>query len=265
MRFILFFWFSAKIGLLVWPTLSVESVDWLVPIIVSLLYILISVFILIAWDTLADYNIDILSLILFILFGTIFRFDKIASNNVGIVCKVIVWIMAAIILFRIIRNRFWFPLPEKGKILFVVIGLLSGALFSIGEAYLIVHKPGFQSQPVDTSLYTSVNYLVRALAYDASNGAVTEEFVFRGLFLGFLVKEWHNEKKAYLIQGLIFWLSHFDRILVSPIGFWIVLPISTLLFTLLAWRSRSLAPSIAAHTTFNTLQVVFAIIMMARL
>ncbi len=264
-KFILVFWFAAKIAVLILPTLTVESIDWLIPVIVSTLYIMISVFVLTAGGPLANYNIDLLSLIILLLFETIFRFDNIPSNGLAIVFKAIVWIIAGAILFRMISGRIVLARPTKTHIIYVAIGIVSGILLALVEAYLIVHKPNFRAQPVNPATYTSANYLMRALAYDASNGAVPEEFIFRGLFFGYLVRQSYSEKKAHLVQACAFWLSHFDRMFVSPIGFWLIIPTSSLLFSLLAWRSRSLVPSVAAHTLFNTFQVVLAVIIMAHM
>jgi membrane protease YdiL (CAAX protease family) len=259
--FILVFYFLTK---LILTSLPEESASWLESIFVSCLYVMIGIFILIGGDSLKNYNIDPLSLILFILFGTIFRFDIITGNSLDTLFKIGAWGICVLIVIWIIRGKIPLARPAWRSATWVSIGLVSGILLAISLAYLIVHQPGFHMEPVDISQYTSLDFIVRTIANQGSYAAIPEEFIFRGLLVGYLVKLFENDNKAYLIQGLVFWLFHFDRILISPIAFFVTIPMGALLFSLLAWRSRSLTPSVAAHATYNTFYLIFAILMSSR-
>jgi hypothetical protein len=264
-KFMLIYWFAAKLSLVVLPTLTVSSTDWLIPIIVSSIYIMIGVFILLARGPLVDYKMDFVSVVIFLMFATFLRYDIVPDNTLSIVFKVIVWVICGVILFRMLTGQIRLAYPSWSQVGYIFVGVLSGLLLAGAEAFVIVHKPDFHTQPAYLSFYSSADYLVREFAYEASNAAVLEEFAFRGLFWAYLAKQSFGERTAYLVQALLFWLSHLDRALTSPTGFWFVLPVSTVIFTLLAWRSRSLVASINAHTVSNALQSLFAAIMAVRL
>jgi membrane protease YdiL (CAAX protease family) len=256
-KFILLYFFITKISFLVIPTLIVGPVDWLEPIYVSFLYILISSFLLASYEPLDDYHINTFSIILLILFGTIFRFDIVNNNDLGILLKGINWVFAGLLLLKFIRHEFVLPSSGKNTFTWAAIGLGTGLCLSIPFAYLAVHKPDFNIGQINRTQYASLMFIMKTLAYIGSGTAIPEEFVFRGLLWGYLTKIKYPDKQAFAIQAIVTWLFHFDRIVSSPIAFWIIVPVGTLAFSLLVWRSRSLASSIMAHMVLDTFQIVF--------
>jgi membrane protease YdiL (CAAX protease family) len=257
-RFILLFSFLTETVYVIVSASSREPANWLLPIFRSILYILLATFILMTRFALADYKIDSLSLALFF-FGVVFWVDSSSKNSLSVLLRIIAWIICGIILFKVIRKEIELPTPPKSILIWILIGLVAGIALSLPIAYVLIQELGSNIRLPNPSQYTSLSFIVKSLVDDASNTAIPEEFIFRGLLLGYLLKQLDSDRKAYLVQGLIFWSFHFVGLLTSPIEFWIFLPIGTLLFSFLVFRSHSLAPAIVAHTALNTFTTIFAI------
>jgi membrane protease YdiL (CAAX protease family) len=88
-----------------------------------------------------------------------------------------------------------------------------------------------------------------------SRAVILEEPVFRGFLWGFLRERGWNEKVIWLSQAALFWLAHLNYV-QRPYTFWLVIPLSGLVYGWLAWKSRSLAPSMLAHAAYNSLAAV---------
>ena len=48
-------------------------------------------------------------------------------------------------------------------------------------------------------------------------------------------------------------LAHVYYVVRAPLSFWVIVPLSGLLFGLLAWRSRSIGSSMVAHGFTNAI------------
>lgn len=259
-KFILQFIFLAKVARLILPTLVVvDSVNWLLPIVGSIVYIMIGVFLLQDGSLQVEYNIDTLSLIFFILFGTIFRIDRVEYTTYEAAFMVAEWLIAGLLLFRVVTRKIFVPPVKWGNIKWAAIGSIAGVLLALPLSYLFVHTTGFQTPPVDTDPYTVLLSILQGLFMNGRD-AVTEEIIFRGLLFGYLAKHSGNEKQAFLIQFLLFWGFHFHYLWIPPFSFWFSVPISAFVFSMLFWRSRSLSSSIAAHILINTFMTIFSII-----
>jgi membrane protease YdiL (CAAX protease family) len=86
-------------------------------------------------------------------------------------------------------------------------------------------------------------------------GIIFEEFIFRGFLWGYLIRFGMTEWKLIVLQGIAFWFIHLGSI-TNPSAFFIVIPISTVLFSYLRKSSNSLFPPIIAHLLLNTLIVL---------
>jgi membrane protease YdiL (CAAX protease family) len=83
-------------------------------------------------------------------------------------------------------------------------------------------------------------------------GIVFEEVIFRGALWASLQDFGLSERAAFFIQAILFWVAHHKYLsLNDPYFFLIALPIITILLGLLAWRSKSLTPSLIGHFLFN--------------
>jgi hypothetical protein len=84
-----------------------------------------------------------------------------------------------------------------------------------------------------------------------STAAIDEEPLFRGFLWGYLRDLGWKEKWILIFQAFLFWTIHINYWNKFP--FIILLPFLGLLLGILAWRSRSIATSMAAHAGYNTL------------
>jgi membrane protease YdiL (CAAX protease family) len=90
-----------------------------------------------------------------------------------------------------------------------------------------------------------------SIVYQLGYAAAYEEPIFRGLLWGYLRLKGWKDAWILLLQAGLFWLGHSYYIGKAPFSFWVLLPAAGLLFGLLAWRSRSIATSMAAHGVIN--------------
>jgi hypothetical protein len=246
-----------KVVAVVTPTLTTQPTDWMRLTFVPVNYILIGIFILTTWDSLADYNIELFALLLFILLSTVLRINAAPLTTLEIILNVGTWIVSSIILFNILRLKTPVPAHKIGTFTWTVIGMVAGLLFALISIYFMTKVLGIRDTSGNPPGFPSVGFIRRVLQYLASNVDVQNEFIFRGMLLGYLVKTLKDEKKAYVLQALAFWVSGFTLAFSNPLEFWVILPLSTVLVSLLVWKSRSLAPSIMASTFFDTFYVIF--------
>lgn len=94
--------------------------------------------------------------------------------------------------------------------------------------------------------------LLGRLFYYFSFTAPVEEIIFRGFLWGYLVKSGLSEQKAMWIQAIIFLFMHWDR-MVYPLLFFIAVPVTTVIFTVLRKNSKQVFPSLLAHNMSNAL------------
>ncbi|MGE5072970.1 MAG: lysostaphin resistance A-like protein [Anaerolineae bacterium] len=90
-----------------------------------------------------------------------------------------------------------------------------------------------------------------AFFYQVGFAAAAEEPLFRGFLWGYLRRAGWSEGWVWLVQGSLFMLAHLYFINALPLQFWLIVPAAGLIFGLLAWRSRSIAPGMLAHAAYN--------------
>jgi membrane protease YdiL (CAAX protease family) len=96
--------------------------------------------------------------------------------------------------------------------------------------------------------HTSVA-VVLLLIFLALGAPLVEELFFRGLLLRSLA-QWTNPVVAVVASGILFGLAHFEKVQFAGLAvFGIVLGV-------MAWKLGRLAPSIAAHMSFNAVAVL---------
>lgn len=92
-----------------------------------------------------------------------------------------------------------------------------------------------------------------ATVFQASVAAVNEEPLFRGLLWGYLLDRGWSDRPIFLVQAILFWSAHFYRAIDQPYEWWVLIPVASLLFGWVAWRSRSITGSMIAHAIGNAL------------
>jgi membrane protease YdiL (CAAX protease family) len=146
-----------------------------------------------------------------------------------------------------------FPNPLGLLFWAIAIGVLVGAV----ELALLGYPMSFQVDESCRQLRPElVPILVQAIPgfiYQLGYAAVTEEPLFRGFLWGYLRKVGWKEVWIWLFQAALFCLGHIYYLDRAPISFWIIVPTGALVMGLVAWRSRSIAASMAAHGCGNAL------------
>ncbi|NOH04090.1 MAG: CPBP family intramembrane metalloprotease [Chloroflexi bacterium] len=87
---------------------------------------------------------------------------------------------------------------------------------------------------------------------------IIEESLFRGLLVSILILNKHKEHTAFIIQAVLFWAIHYSQITL-PFMFLIFLPLLTISTTIIAYRYRTVYPSILVHTLVNVFTTSLAI------
>ncbi|MCR4399069.1 MAG: CPBP family intramembrane metalloprotease [Firmicutes bacterium] len=147
--------------------------------------------------------------------------------------------------------------PKRaGEVAWLVAGVLASAILGVALGTLMRLQEPSRFTSLRGRAWTSV--LACDLVSQFTSAATLEEPVFRGFLWGCLRKAGWRDSRIFLVQAGLFWLAHLYYFPRVPISFWIVVPVGGLLFGLVAWRSRSVAGSMAAHALFNAAAILFA-------
>ena len=138
--------------------------------------------------------------------------------------------------------------------------LLWGSLAGIGVAFLMGIPMAFTLRSSHTlsgiswaGLWLALIRIPQQLGY----AAVTEEPVFRGFLWGVLRKKGWKELGILGFQTVLFMLAHAYYFQNMPLMFWISIPFGALALGFLAWLSRTIASSMAAHSMMNAFGFLF--------
>ncbi len=89
------------------------------------------------------------------------------------------------------------------------------------------------------------------IASDLAFTTLIEEMIFRGFLWGYLRRAGWEENWVFWMQGILFWILHFNSI--KTIYIYLTIPIITFVLSKLTQKSRQIFPSILLHTTQNTI------------
>jgi membrane protease YdiL (CAAX protease family) len=217
---------------------------------VILSYLCITVWVWVESKNLEEFHLDRLALGTLIIFGLIRGTLGIPGE---IYFKIIIWILNLLLLWAFIRNYRNIP---RIKPRWILISLVS-CLLVIPLAY-IIHSLKITIYPNFMTLSRGFLWnAVRNTLFDLSFGAPLEEITMRGLLWGQLRRWGWTDKRIFWIQGILFWLLHFWQLLSNPLAFITIIPIMTLIFSLLVFYSKRVFPSIIFHTACNALITLF--------
>lgn len=206
----------------------------------STAFILTALIIWLNRHRLATLNID-RPFIGALIIGGVFYSLRTTPNNVGI----LVGIAAGMIFWAYTENQFVFrnPIPyPRGTgllILFSILLALAPVILFPSPLKTTLSLPVF----ITTFLGVLQSYLVLN---------VFEEVIFRGALWAYLQSFGLSERVAFLTQAILFWIAHHRFLLLDhQYSFWVAAPCIAILLGLLAWRSKSLTPSLIGHFLFN--------------
>ncbi len=233
--------------------------NWLEPAFEIGTYLLTAVLIWWERDRLLDFHVDGLALTIIILLKpieTILRafggWDKSGlafPNPLGLTF----WAIAVGLFIALRASRTQFPKIQLSQLRWFAVGIVIGAV----QAALLGYPASFQVQEIcrlqRPNLVPILVQTIPGFIYQLGYAAVTEEPLFRGFLWGYLRKARWKEVWIWLFQALLFCLSHIYYLDRAPISFWIIVPMGALVLGLVAWRSRSIAASMATHGCANEL------------
>ena len=138
--------------------------------------------------------------------------------------------------------------------------LLWGSLAGLVVAFLMGIPMALTLKSSGTLVGISMVWFTEALLripQQMGYAAVTEEPLFRGFLWGFLRKKGWSEVIILLFQAALFMLAHAYYFNKMPLMFWISIPFGALALGFLAWRSRTISTSMAAHSMMNAFGLFF--------
>ncbi len=171
-----------------------------------------------------------------------------------VIYKVFLVLLGLRLSVYIIVNRRSIKMPNLKS---VFIGLL----WSVGTILVIALLLALLN-PVRESLPPNLSaYILSTLLYQVSFVAVIEEACFRGLLFSFLMMNGYREDRALIIQGILFWGTHYMKISTNPVLFFVAVPMLTLSTSLITQKYKMLYLSIIVHTLVNVLGPVLVIVL----
>ena len=222
------------------PVLTDNNVLWLQGVYYSLTYILLTVVIYINRSSLSALNVDNISMKLFIFLGYIY--PLIAFHPIGIL----------VFLVAIFNSNFLFPRSLVSRTRYGVYTFLSsGASVATALIYFWwLGKPWPMISGTDI-LNTAIKANFTLVFY--------EELVFRGILWMFLEKIGLKKYQVIAAQAFFFWIIHFYYLFLSPVFFWIITPVFSILFGVIVYKSKSLFPGFVSHYLYNFLSILLSI------
>lgn len=206
-------------------------------------YFLVTIILFVEKDHLEEFHIDRFSIILLLVFGSILHRRILAPHEMIFV--ILLWGVSGVLLFFLMKN--WKRLTHNN-----FIELVTAALITIVLVFLMNYiDNSLISGPTVGGERSTLYRFGRQFIYNLSFVAPPEEFLFRGLFWGTLVRLGLSEKKAIIIQGIVFWLLHFQT--GNAFRFFLLIPTATILYSILIVKYKRLFPAIMAHAFSNAI------------
>jgi membrane protease YdiL (CAAX protease family) len=230
--------------------------DWMILFIEFIMYLITVMLFIFGRRNLSHFNIDKLSFVLFILFGTLLRTSS--TGNFSIIEIFFYFMFFSVTIYLIVKVRLSGSELKRWEIKdlkWILIGIAVGIGFS-----LLIATPRYitsQFTPDFISIEPqNVGQFIMAFVHSFGHSSIMEEPVFRGFLWGYLRNRGWNSKWIWLTQAGLFWLAHL-RYIDRTYTFWFTVPVSGLLLGWLAWKSRSITPSMITHTLYNATSVFF--------
>lgn len=221
-----------------------------------LIYAITAAMLVVARSSLAEYKIDKLTVVGFLLFGTLLRLPSATSDGTPLDPLYCAFgAVALLLVVALLRSRpagiSWaHPSWE-----WIGLGLISGVgpvLLASVARMLVSGNPS----PIEAALPLSAGGLVFMFLYWMGHSAIIEEPAFRGFLWGYLEQRGWGGLRIWFLQAALFWLAHV-RYIDRPYTFWVAVPAGGLLFGWISWKSRSVGPALLAHAAYNSLAAFF--------
>ncbi|QAT39974.1 CPBP family intramembrane glutamic endopeptidase [Clostridium sp. JN-9] len=220
--------------------LGVEHSAVLYPIFEIGTYFFTALFIWTERDRLKEYHMDTISVFIFTLGPLWYKYSDFKI-------RIPMMIIGLILLAALIASKHKFSRVTMKNIRWIIIGMAAGAVTAVISSFFL------SKQVNNTGMKATFSLALISILTQLTNAAILEEPFFRGILWGALKKLRWKDGWIYITQALLFWIGHIYYINTYPYSFWIVVPLASLVLGILAWRSRSIATSMAAHGMINGL------------
>jgi membrane protease YdiL (CAAX protease family) len=212
-------------------------------------YLFLAFCMLLEKENLENFHIDKASLLIFSCTAIPFfrPILNISGENYALVS-----IAASGVLIFFVLYQNWSKIPSP-NFYWTLIGILITCIILIPANY--INYLAYSS--VGNAKFDILEKSIHDLIYNLSFVSVAEEMIFRGFLWGYLRLMGWSEKKAFVIQFVLFWAGHAFQITTSPLTFFISTPIISLVVSYLTYRSKQIFPSIISHTLYNTFIATF--------
>ena len=234
------------------PWLLGKDLPWLDPAYQILTYLLFAFLIWWEREQIRQFHIDWLALALIVLFKPlstlilrVWGFDEspLAFPNPASLC---LWAVALGLGMVWWKHRTDLPRFQARSLGWLAVGAFSGVAASLLISLLMI---GLKLAPLPGSPGPLAAW---APLYQLGYAAIDEEPLFRGFLWGALRRSRWPEGWICLLQAALFSLGHLFLLGMPNGGFNLaVIFITGLLGGMLAWRSRSIATSMAFHAFWN--------------
>lgn len=216
-------------------------------------YILLAIILYYRFSEIQKYNIDSASFLSIIFFTMVAHLPtKLAFSEI---CISIAFWSVSIILY--IRYRKKGPIPQNHRPLILFIsGVLIGLISFFGFNILpFIFDKNFQLEMLYSPLGSFVTICTYFLAY-LGQSVIFEEFLFRGLLMGFLQQKKLPFFLINLIQTALFFFAHIADNKKFYYLF-IVLPAISYILGMVSQRKKTVFANIFIHGTYNYIGLIF--------
>lgn len=207
--------------------------------------ILIVIFFLSFQNELDEYNIDKLSILLFIIAG-IFR-KKLLASIIGVVFEILS--IQFIILYTLLVIKNYSKYKKYSFFNFWnAIGLFVGLL---GVIFTTMMYPVYYNYNLitNTPLFELIIIFLPLILNALLGNVVFEEIIFRGMMLGILKKTELPVLVIIIFQSIVFVIPHL--FFISQPKTLLALLVNGIIYGTLAVKSKSITPAIIAHVFHN--------------
>ncbi|HEY3316717.1 MAG TPA: CPBP family intramembrane glutamic endopeptidase [Bacillota bacterium] len=200
---------------------------------------------------LPDFHLDGLGLLLFLLAPAVGLFawkTGLPGVETGPPVGLVNLGMAGLLVITLLVGGFRPPRPAPRVFGWLIIGALAG--FGLG----LLQGAMAWSMGLHGRVALIPLAVVARLSDELASAVVSEEPVFRGFLWGYLRKAGLSDFQTLLVQAALFWVAHFFQASKGfGVGFFLLIPVGSLVFGFLAWRARSISASMAAHSVVNAI------------
>lgn len=228
---------------------------WIIQICEVSMYLLLAILIFREKDHLADFFINKLAVVIFILSATIFRLIAPSFDSSIKWIVPIFWGIAATLIILLRKKGVNFEKIRADNYIWLFNGFAIGLFLSFILAiprYLALEE---QIQQSSHSIVYLFVFFLASFTAELVNTSVIEEFIFRGFLWGCLRKTGMADKWILVIQAGLFWVAHINYI-DRGYSFWVALPVGGLALGLVAWQSKSIVTSMITHSVVNAMAYI---------